>query len=381
MIPPGIVITGLGVVTSLGTDPHETLRRIQAGAPAFVHAQVPGVPGDPPITVAPVTAADPTPYLRDRKSIKYMDRMSRQAVTAAGMALESARLDLNATDPTQIALYMGVDRVSAELADLQPVVAAARAGDGAFDVAGLGKNSRINPMTVFKTLSNIPICNISIGMGLRGDHLIVYSDAVQSAMAMDEGAWTVHEGAARFALVGATAQPVNFLGLHTHGMLHGRRSTRVPADGSAVLVLEDEARARARSAPILARYRGLTVVSTPGRSHHVLTPRPPDPAVIEGVLHEALEHSEAPRNTPLNIIGGAVDAVGRAAEVCAVESLAGRTATVNLVHPWDICGDLGACRTAFGLVLGLVGPPGLVVVLAGDEAGTVAAVVLEVGEA
>jgi 3-oxoacyl-(acyl-carrier-protein) synthase len=399
-----IAISGVGLITPMGEGAPALAALARAVAPApFGPAAVPGFPVEPAGTPDPVGArvgtirdVDPEPYLRDRKAMKYMDRMSRMAVRASGLALADAGVALDGVDPYAVGLAMAVDLVSAELADFQPVLDVGRAPDGSFDAAAVGRGTRINPLAVFKTLSNIPVCNVSIGLGIKGDNVILYHDAVQAARAIEEGSWAIREDAARLVLSGAVSQGVSFLGLHTEAMKRGGAGGGGAAhpplvEAAVVLVLERTADVQARGGRVRGRVLAIAGAGASGR----LDAASPDAETFRAAMEAALAAAPGARFGDVRlVVGGGVTSEAIAAERAAIAWLA-RAADApepESVHPWSTVGDMRTARLPFGVALALdrlagaaaaapARAPSLALVNATGAQGDVACVLVEVGDA
>jgi 3-oxoacyl-[acyl-carrier-protein] synthase II len=244
------VITGLGVVTPAGDDARRLAGMAMRGEPGpFAPPAVPGFLADRGLRIGTVADPDPEPFLADRKHLKYMDLLSRLAVCAAGLALASARVERGSIDPFRIGTYMAIGFVASEVRDLRPVLVAGRTPRGTFDPALVGGRARINPISVFRSLPNIPACNVSIGLGFRGENTVLYPDAPQAAVALQDAIDALAEGRVDVAVWGGAFQATSFLTLHTLAMLGAMTPAGAPvADGAGVLVLEREQDAARRGA-------------------------------------------------------------------------------------------------------------------------------------
>lgn len=258
------LVTGIGAVTPQGEDPAALARAVQEGRPGtFVTPSVAGVSPGAAGPVGLIADPDPEEFLEDRKALKYMDALARLAVRAAGLAFRDAGLDPRTLDRTRVGVFMAIGHVASELRDLRPILTAGRGADGRFDPALLGERCRINPLSVFRSLPNIPACNVSIAFGLRGESTVTYPDSVQAASALDEALDSLAAGRIDVALFGGAFQATNFLTLHTLRMLGlaGGLDGVPPSDGAGVLVLESAAHAAARGARTHGRILGVEVTS------------------------------------------------------------------------------------------------------------------------
>lgn len=252
---------------------------------------------------------------------------------------------------------MAVGHVAADLADFAPVIASGRAADGSFDAAAMGRSNRINPIAVFKTLSNIPICNVSIALGLKGDNLILYPDAPQTARALEEGAWAIREGAARVVLAGGVASGTDFLNLHRRMMLDraadarhaaAARGGRIPiADGAVALVLEDLAAARARGARVHGLVRGSGTAGGAGDVYLGV----PSASAFTDAIGAALAAAAAHAGQVAFVVSGAMAAshVSPEREGLVAADLGDRP----LVDAGAVTGDMATASFAFGVHVAL----------------------------
>ena len=132
-----VVVTGLGVVAPNGV-----------GKEAFWSACVGGASGVGPIrsfdaSTYPVRIAgevkdfDVSPFLPDeqKKHQKIMNRPTKFAVGAAGLALRDSGLDLGREHPERIGVVMGTGMVPMDLPEIMPTLAESCGADGRLQVA------------------------------------------------------------------------------------------------------------------------------------------------------------------------------------------------------------------------------------------------------
>src|SRR6185295_10434364 len=138
-----------------------------------------------------------------------------------------------------------------------------------------GKNDfRLRPLSVVMAMSNAAGSNVALKWGLRGPFANFSTACSSSAMAIGEALHVIKSGRADAMIAGGSEA------LLTPGMLAAwqalrtlapmdaanpaatckpfdkRRGGLVLGEGAAAFVLEEESRARARGAPILARLTG-----------------------------------------------------------------------------------------------------------------------------
>ena len=168
-----VVISGIGMVTSLGRTPAQVLDRILAGEVAAHDSPLGEAVACP--TIARVTDFDAQQYYPDNKMLRLMNRDAELAVVAARLALTDARVTLG-TDYAahEMGLYGATGLSGMPVEDIARLVAHAAAADGSLDLERFGQVAlrRIRPVLSFKILANMPICFVSIFEGVRGPNSV-----------------------------------------------------------------------------------------------------------------------------------------------------------------------------------------------------------------
>jgi 3-oxoacyl-(acyl-carrier-protein) synthase len=255
-----------------------------------------------------VGACDPTPYLRVRKSRKFMGLQDDLAVVAAGRALESAGLGRDLGERT--GLFLAVGYIPFREEDILPVLAASMEGER-FDVRrfGGGGFQRAHPLLTFRCLPNMPAYHVSVAFDVQGPYVVTYPGPAQLYAALEEATAALADGRIDVALVGGVAAQSNFLVRHHFARIEPPVLPETLCDASAILVLETEAHARARNANVRGRLESVRAeytppdVFAPGRAsvetlEGATTPDDGElgPALLGVALARALEtKSESPR--------------------------------------------------------------------------------------
>src|SRR5205807_6091267 len=142
-----------------GTSGVRTIQSFDASAyPVKVAAEVPDF--------------DVTPYLRgdQHKSLKIMNRSTRFAVGAAGLAVRDSGLGADWADPTRVGVCMGTGVVPIDLPEIAPALALACSEDGQLQVPRLGEQGAgaVQPMWILKYLPNMVAAHISMAFNAQG---------------------------------------------------------------------------------------------------------------------------------------------------------------------------------------------------------------------
>lgn len=246
-------------------------------------------------------ASDPTPFLRVRKSRKYMGLQDELAVVAAGRALRRAQLP--SALGRSVALFVAVGYIPFRTEDADPVLAGSLDERGEFSLRRFGEDgyTRANPLLTFRCLPNMPAYHVSVNFDVQGPYLVTYPGPAQLYAALEDAVSTLDEARAELALVGAVAHQRNFLVEHHFSRLRPRVPPEALRDVGAMLVVETEAHAVARGAPILARLEAMsTSYQPPDVLEADVTPR----ETIEGVAVPEGDLGPALLPTALSMAGG-----------------------------------------------------------------------------
>jgi 3-oxoacyl-(acyl-carrier-protein) synthase len=261
-----VVITGIGMVTPLGTNPLEILRAIQTGRSAIgPPTHFDATPFSCPVC-AEVRDFQAQPYVAEDKMIRLMSRDAQLAVAAAHMALLDAGVKPGAAyAPEEIALFGATGLAGLPLAEVIPLVRASMGPDGRFDTGRFGQAGlrAVRPILSFKILSNMPLCFVSICENIQGPNGVYTPWEGQGAQAVEAAIQALEYGDACCALAGGCdvkTHELAFLTMEQQGLFSSWRQSQagaVPGEGAVFLVLETADRAASRGARAYAKLSGL----------------------------------------------------------------------------------------------------------------------------
>ena len=272
----GVVVTGMGCVTPLGSDVASTWEAAIAGTSGVVR-----LPDEFDERI-PIRIAAPSPAQVDvgdvsAKELRRMDRAVILAVAAAREAMADAGLESGGNydgDRAGVAIGSGIGGVG-NLLEQHRVL--------------LEKGPRrVSPFTIPMSIANMPSGIVAIHHDLRGPNLCHVTACAAGAQAIGESMRALQCGSADVMVAGGTESailPLVISGFANMQALSKRndepeRASRpfdadrdgfVLGEGAGILVLEREEHARARGARILAHLRGY---GTDGDASHMAAPDP-----------------------------------------------------------------------------------------------------------
>ena len=255
-----IVITGMGTLNPLGLTVAETWKNVTAG-----------VSGVGPITMfdsssllihiaAEVKGFDPANYM-DAKEARRRDRFEQLTAAAAKEAIQSSGLEVTEANAGRIGVI--ISSAIGGLTTLQEAVL----------IVNNDNPRKVSPFMIPMLMSNGGAGLVSIDYGFKGPSFSVASACASGADGIGIAMMMMRSGMIDAAIAGATESTITMTGVAAFdrvGAMSRRnddysmtpqpfdknRDGLVMGEGSAVLVLEMESRAKARGANILAELAG-----------------------------------------------------------------------------------------------------------------------------
>jgi 3-oxoacyl-[acyl-carrier-protein] synthase II len=254
-----VAVTGAGVVSPLGVSLdqfHTALCEARPGIrrlPAEI-AQGSGV------QVGGTIDWQPAPYFKEAEAAN-LDRASQFAVAASSQAIAASGIDVQA-NAERTGVYWGTG------------LGGANTLESAYKQVYGAAEWRLRPLTVVMAMTNAAGSNIAVRHGLRGPFANFATACSSSAMALGEAMHAIRAGRADAIVAGGSEALLvpgtlaAWQALRTLAPADAadpaasckpfdkRRNGLVLGEGAAAFVLEDEAHARRRGAPILALLTG-----------------------------------------------------------------------------------------------------------------------------
>jgi len=271
-----VVITGLGVVSSLGQSIQPFWENLLAGKCAVEKITSFDVSAFDCQIAAEIKNFDPTPAFPSPKEVRRTDRFTQFGIFAAHQALLDSGLDLAKCNRDEMGVFIGSGIGGLHTTEEQHKVYLAK-GPG-----------RLSPFMIPMLISNMASGLFSMYYKLRGPNVATCSACATSTHAIGEAWRTLKMGDANVMFAGgaeATIVPLGIGGFCAMKALSTRndepqRASRpfdndrdgfVMGEGAGVIVLEEFEHAKARGAKI---YCELVGYGNTADANHITAPSP-----------------------------------------------------------------------------------------------------------
>jgi 3-oxoacyl-[acyl-carrier-protein] synthase II len=256
-----VVVTGVGLVTPLGTGTEENWQALMAGRSGIRQITRFDASVLPARVAGEVPDFDPHRFI-ERKDIKKMDIFIQYAMGAAQMAVSQSGLADPLGAPDRCGVIVGVGMGG--LATLEE----------AYHHFQALEIRRVSPFFFPRLIPNMAAGQIALRFGARGPSYATTSACASGAHAIGDAVDLIRDGRQDVMLAGGAEAPVCLLGIGGFTAMRalstafndeptrasrpfdGKREGFVVAEGAGMLGLEERDHARARGATILAEILG-----------------------------------------------------------------------------------------------------------------------------
>ncbi|MBC8326198.1 MAG: beta-ketoacyl-ACP synthase II [Verrucomicrobia subdivision 3 bacterium] len=271
-----VVVTGMGVASSLGCEVEELWQNVIDGQCGIDRVTSFDISDYTCQIAAEVKDFDPAPAFPNAKEVRRADRFTQLGIYAGWKALEDSGMNLEELDRDQIGSFIGSGIGGLGTQEAQHTVLTSR---------GPGKMS---PFTIPMLILNMASGVFSIYNGLRGPNMATCSACATSTHALGEAWRTIKMGDAKAIFAGGAEAAVVPMGMGGFAAMKAM-STRndepktasrpfdigrdgfVMGEGAGVLVLEELEHARARGAKIYCEIVGY---GNTADANHLTAPAP-----------------------------------------------------------------------------------------------------------
>ncbi len=270
-----VVVTGLGLVTSLGNDLASNWEALCQGKSGIGEITAYDSSRHRVHFAGEIKNFDPSPYM-DRKEIRRNDPYEQLAIATSKQALAHAKLEITPDIADEVGVYIG-----SGIGGLVTL-------HDQFRVLHDKGPDRISPFFINMMIIDGAAGIVSIMTGAKGPNWAAVSACATSGNTIGEAWEAIRRGDAKVMIAGGSEKAVTPIAMAAFDNMHAlsRRNddpqgasrpfdaTRdgfIMGEGSAMLILEDLEFAKARGATILAELVGYGCTSD---AHHVTEPAP-----------------------------------------------------------------------------------------------------------
>ncbi|MBQ1855778.1 MAG: beta-ketoacyl-ACP synthase II [Anaerovibrio sp.] len=219
---------------------------------------------------------DPADYM-DKKEAKRIDRYAQFAVAAAKMAVEDAKLDLEAEDCDRIGTFVGSG------------IGGIETMHGQYQKLFEKGPSKISPFFIPMMIANMASGHVSIALGLRGPSSCVVTACATGTNNIGDAFRVLQRGEADVMVAGGTEASISEAAVagfcsmkalcsdhnddpaHASRPFDANRSGFIMGEGAGIVVLETLEHAKKRGAHIYAEIVGY---ASNNDAYHITSPAP-----------------------------------------------------------------------------------------------------------
>lgn len=256
-----VVVTGIGLITALGTGIEKSWKRITAGETGIAKIESYDATEMPVQIAAEVKDFDPMEFGIEKKEVKKLARNTQFAIAATKMALEDSKLEINEGNAEEIGVIVSSGIGGIEIFEAQHQTMLEK---------GV---KRISPFTIPAMIANMASGNIGIYFGAKGPNKSIVTACAAGTHSVGDAFELIKNGRAKAMIAGGTEASItpfamnafaNMKALSTRNDEPAKASRPFSADrdgfvmgeGAGVLILEELEHAKARGAKIYAEVVG-----------------------------------------------------------------------------------------------------------------------------
>ena len=268
-----VVVTGIGLVSSLGIGTSENWHALLAGTSGVRRITKFDPTGFAAQIAAEVEGFDPLQFV-DKKDVKKMDVFIQYAIAASQFAMDDSKLVVGPDNAIDIGVFIG-------------------SGIGGFETIERehkallnGGPRRISPFFIPSAIINLASGHVSIRFGAKGPNLATCTACSASAHAIGDSFEIIRRGDADVMIAGGSEAAITPMSVGGFGAMRAL-STRndepgmacrpfdkdrdgfIIGEGSGILVLEELEQARRRGARIYAELVGYGMSAD---AYHITAP-------------------------------------------------------------------------------------------------------------
>jgi len=273
MLGRRVVITGIGLVSSLGIGTSANWKALVAGTSGVTRITRFDVSAFATQIAAEVKGFDPLQFV-EKKDVKKMDVFIQYAVAASQFAMDDSGLAITPSNAADVGVFLG-----SGIGGFQTIE---REHKALLD----GGPRKISPFFIPSAIINLASGQVSIRFGAKGPNLATCTACSASAHAIGDSYEIIKRGDAEAMIAGGSEAAITPMSVGGFGALRAlstrnaepERASRpfdkerdgfIIGEGAGVLILEELEHARRRNAKIYAELVGYGMS---GDAYHITAP-------------------------------------------------------------------------------------------------------------
>ncbi len=255
-----VVITGIGLVSSLGIGTKANWEALSAGTSGVRRITKFDTTGFAAQIAAEVMGFDPLQFI-EKKDVKKMDVFIQYAIAASQFAMDDAKLPITPESAPNVGVYLasGIGGFSTIEREHEALLN--------------GGPRKVSPFFIPSAIINLAAGQVSIRFGAKGPNLATCTACSASAHAIGESFEIIRRGDADAMIAGGSEAAITPMSVGGFGAMRAlstrndepERASRpfdkdrdgfVIGEGAGVVILEDLVHAQRRGAPIYAELVG-----------------------------------------------------------------------------------------------------------------------------
>jgi len=273
MLSRRVVITGIGLVSSVGIGTSENWAALLAGTSGVTRITKFDCTGFAAQIAAEVKGFDPLQFI-EKKDVKKMDVFIQYAVAASQFAMDDSKLQITAENAADVGVFLG--------SGIGGFITIEREHSALLD----GGPRKISPFFIPSAIINLAAGQVSIRFGAKGPNLATCTACSASAHAIGESYEIIRRGDAEAMIAGGSEAAITPMSVGGFGAMRAlstrndepHRASRpfdkdrdgfIIGEGAGVLILEELGHASRRGAPIYAELVGY---GTSADAFHITAP-------------------------------------------------------------------------------------------------------------
>jgi 3-oxoacyl-[acyl-carrier-protein] synthase II len=270
-----VVVTGLGVVSSIGTGKEDYKNSLKAGHSGIKQITSFDTSSSACRIAGEITEFEPEDFM-PAQTARRIDRFAQFGLAAARLSVADAGLDMGREDMRRIGIILGTSIGTLCYAEQQIAL---------FYEKGI---KRINPFFATSVIPSSAVTQISLDLGIHGPCRTLTTACASGTASIGEAFHRIKDGELDVALAGGAEAPITPLVLSTLSSIQllstksdapaasycafgGDAQGFVLGEGAGVLILEELGRAVRRNATIYAEIVGFGASAD---AYHVMTFEP-----------------------------------------------------------------------------------------------------------